>query len=168
MRTSLSTHHAARLSHVATMVISTVLTASCHHQRSLLATALGPQKTEHCWWSVNRSLLPPDSVAAHFQRAYTAVGFTNAGRASLADTAWAYAGPTAVRTDEPLIVYSTWAVAYRVGDSTHYRYFNAWDGKQPARTIPLCIAISNAAAIHGVQLPAPTGEESLSVWRRRP
>lgn len=38
------------------------------------APAPVPLEEEHCWWAVLRSSLPPDSVAAHFERAYGAVG----------------------------------------------------------------------------------------------
>ncbi|MDQ6612159.1 MAG: hypothetical protein M3Y64_06975 [Gemmatimonadota bacterium] len=150
------------------MAISIAVITACHQQRPSTARDANHLFTEHCWWSVNRSLLPPDSVAEHFAHAYTTIGFTNAEWKHLADTAWADAGPTPIRPEEPGVAYRAWAVAYRVADSTRYRYFVASIGREPRSTIPLCISIANRAALHGVQLPQPTGEETLSVWRRRP
>ncbi len=146
-----------------------IFSVACHHRPPSSVTAGANHLfTEHCWWSVNRSLLPPDSVAVHFASAYAAIGFTNVHWAHVADTAWADAGPTPIRPEESGVAYRAWAVAYRVADSTHYRYFVARVGQPPSASIQLCAAIANRAALHGVQLPQPTGDETLSVWRRRP
>ena len=166
----------------ATLVIlpvAIVLAIACHKPKPSLAPARIVLFESHCWWSVNRSLLPPDSVAARFQRAYSAVGFTHTELRHQGDTAWAYAGPSPINPNLPGVDYATWSVAYQLGDSTHYRWFVA--GSRDPKTvrsiggadsgdflIPLCGRIMKQAAIPSVVLREPTGEESLSVWRRRP
>ena len=139
-----------------------------------------PLAVEHCWWSTNRSLLGPDSIAAHFRSAYATVGFSEVRQGTAGDTAWVQASPVVFPDAPPGIQYGMHAVAYQVGDSTHYRYFVAAFGAGPVpRTandsialireiIPRCIAVARAAAIPGVQPAEPTGEERLSVWRWRP
>jgi hypothetical protein len=129
--------------------------------------------TEHCWWSTNRTALPPDSVTARFQRAFAALGFTGIARASGGDTAWVQTSPTALSSTPPERSYAMHAVAYAAGDSTRYRYFlsavgaAAADDTAQGAVIPLCTAVARAAAIPGVQPAQPTGEETATVWRWR-
>jgi hypothetical protein len=144
------------------------------------ASRAAPLAVEHCWWSTNRSLLGPDSTAARFRSAYATVGFSAVRQGAAGDTAWVQASPVAFPDAPPGIRYGMHAVAYQVGDSTHYRYFVAAFGAGPVpRTandsialirdvIPRCVAVARAAAIPGIQPAEPTGEERLSVWRWRP
>lgn len=166
----------------ATLLISlaaVLFGSACHKPKPPLVPARIVLFESHCWWSVNRSLLPPDSVAARFQRAYSGVGFTRTGVGHQGDTAWAYAGPSSINPNLPGVDYEMWAVAYQRGDSTHYRWFVA--GSRDPKTvksvenadvgdflIPLCGRILKQAAIPSVALREPTGDESLTVWRRRP
>lgn len=135
---------------------------------------LAVRATEHCWWSTNRTALPPDSVAARFEHAFAVVGLARAQRAALGDTTWVQSAPTVLPSAPVGRALAMHAVAYAVGDSARYRYFvsaigpaaaadSAWGG-----VLPLCTAVARAAAIPGVQPAQPTGEETATVWRWRP
>ena len=170
------------------LLIGTLLLLGCgfarapHRAAAPTSAPLAPRTSDHCWWSTNRSVLPPDSIAERFGRAFAAVGFLGITQGSAADTAWAQSGATVLPGAPPGALRSMWAVAYRAGDSTHYRYFVAstritppgtladadTTAAAPAGVIPLCTAVARAAAIPGVQPPQPTGEEALEVWRWRP
>ncbi len=119
---------------------------------------------EHCWWAVYRTSLPLDTVAARFARAFTSVGFGPAAPSQVGDTAWINVGPSRLSGYEGRPIEAR-MVAYRAGDSTHFRTFVATGASQ---AIELCQQISRAAPVGGVTLREPDGEEKLSVWRRRP
>jgi hypothetical protein len=133
---------------------------------------------DYCWWTVMRTTLPLDSVATRFERAFAAAGLAGAIPTYRGDTAWVHAGPTPV--GDPAIVSESRVVAYRHGDSTHFRHFvaiapHATGRPQRADTsnlaghrIGLCARILRAAAIPSWAPREPTGEETLDVWKRRP
>ena len=114
---------------------------------------------EYCWWAVQRSPLPVDSVINRFAKAFRAVGVAPTSPQSAGDTSWIVAsGNDSVRQDSIVRVR---AVAFRKGDSTLYRNFVTASG--PA--ISTCQRIAVAAAIPGLTPRNPTGEESMAVWK---
>jgi len=120
-----------------------------------------------------RSPLPPDSVAARYQRAFSAVGLSGSTWTHNADTAWVHGGP-ATLSDSPGATYESRVVAYWHGDSTHYRQFVTVI-PQPGdsinlgqRTIPFCGATARAAGVQSSAPQTPTGEETLELWTRVP
>jgi hypothetical protein len=119
---------------------------------------------EHCWWAVYRTSLPLDTVVDRFARAFTSIGFAPSAPSQVSDTAWINVGPSRISGYEGRSIEAR-IVAYRVGDSTHFRTFVATG---PSQAIELCQQISRAAPVGGVTLREPDGEEKLSVWRRRP
>ena len=119
---------------------------------------------EHCWWAVYRTSLPLDTVADRFARAFTAIGFAPSPPSQVGDTAWINAGPSRLSGYEGRPIEAR-MVAYRAGDSTHFRTFVRTGASQ---AIELCQQIARAAPVGGVTLREPDGEEKLSVWRRRP
>ncbi|MEJ7809568.1 MAG: hypothetical protein WKG32_04040 [Gemmatimonadaceae bacterium] len=157
------------------LLLIALLGAGCR-RRAATTPAPARLSEDHCWWAVLRSTLPPDSVAARFERAFTTVGLTGATRTRSADTAWVHAGPTPLGGRQ----HESRAVAYWHGDSTHFRYYvaiaPASQGRaQPADTlerepghIGFCGEIARAAAIQTSAPRSPTGEESLTVWTRIP
>ena len=120
-------------------------------------------KEDHCWWAVYRTSLPLDTVANRFARAFTSIGFSPSGPSQVGDTAWINVGPSRISGYEGRPIEAR-MVAYRAGDSTHFRTFVATGESQ---AIALCQQISQAAPVGGVTLREPDGEEKLSVWRRR-
>jgi hypothetical protein len=120
-------------------------------------------KEEHCWWAVYRTSLPLDTVANRFVRAFTSIGFSPSAPWQVGDTAWINVGPSSIPGYEGRPIEAR-MVAYRAGDSTHFRTFVATGESQ---AISLCQQISQAAPVGGVTLREPDGEEKLSVWRRR-
>ena len=132
----------------------------------------------HCYWAVFRSPLPPDSLAVHFQRAYSALGLTNATWTRQADTVWAHAGPTPLNGDLASAVAESRVVGYLRNDSTYFRHYVAVlppPGGWPhdtvnvtARQIEFCGEIGKAAAVNGWAPRNPDGEETLKVWTRMP
>jgi hypothetical protein len=119
---------------------------------------------EHCWWAVYRTSLPLDSVAARFARAFTSIGFAPSAPSQVGDTAWINVGPSRLSGYDGRLIAAR-MVAYRAGDSTHFRTFVTTGASQ---AIELCQQISRAAPVGGVTLREPDGEEKLGVWRRRP
>jgi hypothetical protein len=152
------------------VVLVAALSGACR-QPVVLPQAAPTQATEeHCWWAVLRTTLPPDSVAIRFQRGFNAVGLTDAMWTSSADTSWARGGPTSIAG----ATYQSRAVAYRRGDSTHFRHF-VTVVPQPSDTvsvggrhIAMCGGIARATAIPTSVPREPTGEETLRVWSRKP
>jgi hypothetical protein len=140
-----------------------------------------------CWWAVFRTALPPDSVAEHFVRAFDKLGLTRASWTQRGDTTWAHAGPTKLDADWRGATYAARVVAYRRGDSTHFRHFvsvappaGGWaasydsvtaDGRHVAinpagASIGFCGMLGRAAAVHGTAPREPDGEEMLPLWTR--
>src|SRR3954467_3362104 len=135
----------------------------CHPSpRQVSATPVAPNE-EHCWWAVYRTSLPLDTVADRFARAFTSIGFAPSPPSQVGDTAWINVGPSRLSGYDGRPIEAR-MVAYRAGDSTHFRTFVATGGSQ---AIELCQQISRAAPVGGVALREPDGEEKLSVWRRR-
>jgi hypothetical protein len=161
------------------MMVAAPLGAGC--RRSVVSTTVPAQMQEdHCWWAVLRSPLQPDTVAIRFLRAFTTVGLAHAAWTRSGDTAWARAGPTQLSDRHGGAMYSSRAVAYRRGDSTHFRHYVAIalspDGRvaavdtvgMGARQIGFCGEIARAAALPTSVPRSPTGEETLTVWTRTP
>lgn len=161
------------------MMVAAPPGAGC--RRSVVTTPVPAQLQEdHCWWAVLRSPLPTDTVAIRFLRAFTTVGLTDATWTRSVDTAWARAGPTQLGDRHGGATYSSRAVAYRRGDSTHFRHYVAIalspDRRVAAldtistgaRQIGFCGEIARAAAIPTSVPRSPTGEETLTVWTRTP
>ena len=122
----------------------------------------------HCWWAVYRTSLPLDTVANRFARAFTSIGFAPSAPSQVGDTAWINVGPSRLSGYEGRLIEAR-MVAYRAGDSTHFRTFVATCASlATSQAIELCQQISRAAPVGGVTLREPDGEEKLSVWRRRP
>lgn len=160
------------------------LAAACHRPAPA-APAPAALSERHCWWAVFRTTLPPDSVAEHFVHAFDQLGLRGGAWNQRGDTSWAHAEPT------PLAAwhggtYSARVVAFRVGDSTHFRHFvsvgppaGGWpasydsvtaDGRHvslsPANGSPIgfCGALGRAAMVHGTAPREPDGEEKLHIW----
>jgi hypothetical protein len=136
---------------------------SCNPSRPKVAVVPVSPNEEHCWWAVYRTSLPLDSVTARFARAFTSLGFGASAPSQLGDTAWINVGPSRISGYDGRSIAAR-MVAYRAGDSTHFRTFVATGESQ---AIDLCQQISRAAPVGGVSLREPDGEEKLSVWRRR-
>ncbi len=107
---------------------------------------------------------PVDTVTARFARAFADLGFAPVGH-SIADTAWVSAAPVVLPGSAGGSI-SARVVAFRLGDSTHFRTFIATPGWKGAQTIPLCGAILRTAAVGAVAPRTPDGEELLGVWQR--
>jgi hypothetical protein len=177
----LSSDSSARLLANAVAAVA-ALAVGC--RRPAPATPVAPVRIvadQHCWWSVFRTDLPPDTVAVHFVRAFVALGLSDAAWHQVADTTWAQAGPTVLADAHGSGIYAARVVAYRHGDSTHFRHFVGviapalgWapppfdSANSGSRTIPFCGALGKAAAVHGTAPGNPDGEEKLELWRRIP
>ncbi|MEP6691755.1 MAG: hypothetical protein ABJD07_11410 [Gemmatimonadaceae bacterium] len=136
-------------------------------------------KWEHCWWTVLATLLPPDTVASRFQRAFVAMGQTGATRKHSADTASAHGGPAPLDSLYGGAILESRAVAFRQGDTTRFRYFVAITppvvAQSAPRTVPapshiaVCGAIAKAAAVPTLMYRrSPNADDSLPVWTRIP
>jgi hypothetical protein len=158
---------------------------SCRRPEPVASVPLA-MKENYCWWAVFRTTLPPDSVAVHFVDAFRALGLRGGVWAQRGDTVWAHAEPTAL-TDQHGALFSARVVAYRTGDSTHFRHFvsvapppGGWpasydslttDGRQVAITpsgslIGFCGTLGRTARVHGTAPANPDGEEKLELWTR--
>jgi len=136
-------------------------------------------KEDYCWWAVLRSTRPPDSVAARFTHAFIQAGFSAVTFKRNADTAWSTASATQLDVAGPAI-FTSRAVAYWHGDSTHFRYYvgvrpvPAQSGAAPDSInkgkllLVLCTQIARSAAIGWSQPREPTGDEGLAIWSRVP
>lgn len=159
--------------HATLLALASALSAGCHRPKA--QTAVTPRATleeGHCWWAAYRTTMPPDSVAAHYARAFTTVGLTGAGWAQLGDTAWAQAEPTFLSRPEGAGTYAGRVVAYRHGDTTFFRPFNAVQATGPANlgamSIGFCQDVSRAAHTGGAAPRDEEPDDSLPLWRRRP
>jgi hypothetical protein len=151
------------------IMLLAVLSAGCRSHPVVTTPETARLSEEYCWWAVMRSPLPPDSVAARFQGAFTSVGLTSSTWTRSADTAWAHAGPTALAGASGAM-YESRVVAYWHGDSTHFRHYVSM-ARQPgnsANKIALCQEIGRAAAVPTSVPREPTGEEALKLWTRIP
>jgi hypothetical protein len=136
---------------------------ACHPSPPQAPVVPASLKEEHCWWAVYRTSLPLDTVAYRFARAFTSIGFAPSAPSQVGDTVWINVGSSRLPGYEGRLIEAR-LVAYRVGDSTHFRTFVATGESQ---AIELCQQILRAAPVGGVALREPDGEEKLSVWRRR-
>lgn len=171
---------------VALLAALTATLAGCHRRPPVAPTSPAALEDSACWWTVFRSPLPLDTVAAHLVNAFATLGLGDASTTQQGDTIRAHAGPArlAARFDG---TYSARMVAFRRGDSTLYRYFvlavppaggwrpsydsvnasGAHISVNPAGSmLGLCHAIASASQNHGTAPSAPNGEESLPVWRQ--
>jgi hypothetical protein len=122
----------------------------------------------------------------HFVGAFQEQGLRGGTWTQRGDTVWAHAQPTSL-TDWHGATYSARVVAYRAGDSTHFRHFvsvappsGGWpasydsvtvDGRHVAigpsgSPIGFCGALGRAARVHGTAPGNPDGEEKLELWTR--
>lgn len=162
-----------------------LIAAGCQKQAPTSAPAPVAAREEfYCWKIVRRTTLPIDSVAVHFQRAFLAIGLTNASWTRSADTVTVQGGPTVIDSltvDTVYRSYATRAVAYRVGDTTRFRYFVAMDPaprgiRQPSdaasrarqRLLDLCADIVRNYGMRSTEPREANGEDTLAVWRARP
>jgi hypothetical protein len=136
---------------------------ACNPSPPKVAVVPVSMNEDHCWWAVYRTSLSLDTVAARFSRAFTSIGFAASAPSQVSDTVWINVGPSSLSGYEGRPIEAR-MVAYRAGDSTHFRTFVATGGSQ---AIELCQQIARAAPVGGVTLREPDGEEKLSVWRRR-
>ena len=168
------------------LVAATGIAAACRAPARTVPTpavARTGASGDYCWWTVYRSPLPVDTVVARFARAYEAVGLAGAGSARVADTAWAQGTPTVLGGAHAGGTYAARVVAYRRGDSTHFRQYvslvappGGWPASDSAhggdagfgRQVGFCTELSRAAKTQGTAPREPDGEEKLDVWRRRP
>ena len=147
------------------------------------------QNYEHCWSTVFRTDLTPDTVAVHFQHAFSALGLTNATWSMRGDTTWSHGGPTRIERDTGPATYEARVVAYRIGDSTHFRHYvsvtpppEGWRAgsdsgsvnghryglSSSTRHIAFCGDLGPAAQVHGTAARGPDPEASLALWNRVP
>ena len=172
----------------AALLLCLVSLVGCRRGAVAPAKRATPTNWEYCWWTAVRSTLPPDSVAAHFRRAFIAAGLLDLRWAHIADTVLVLGGParlpgSAVPFDTATFGALYWSrvVALRSGDSTHFRLYTAiaapargW--AQPSdsvrafnRSIGVCQEIASGASLRWIKrLGDPGAEESLSVWNRVP
>ena len=170
----------------ASLVILTIPGAlSCRPSQLVVHAPLALEES-HCWWAVFRTTLPPDSVATHFVRAFTQLGLRGARWTRHGDTTWAHAEPTML-ADRHGATYAARVVAYRAGDSTHFRHFvsvvppaGGWPASYDSITadgrhlsvraaggpIDFCGALGRTAEVHGTAPADPDGEEKLELWTR--
>ena len=126
----------------------------------------------HCWWAAYRTAMPPDSVAARYAQAFTTVGLAGAGWSRQADTAWAQAEPTLLTRPAGVGTYAMRVVAYRRGDTTFFRPFNAVRANEGANlgamAIGFCGDVSRASKVPATAPYDEERDDSLPLWRRRP
>ncbi len=163
--------------------------AGCRRPMNTAAVPL-PAKWTHCWWTAIRSTLPPDSVAAHYRRAFVTVGLTSVKWARSADTIWVRGGPAPILPDEAHPFDSVQAgetfwgriAVFSHADSSHFRLYVAimppprgWahaddpSGIASKQSFPACEAIARAADLRWIRRSGDPGdEEKLPLWSRIP
>ena len=175
----------SRSAFAALAMIDLLGAASCRQPHPAAPAPLALQES-HCWWAVFRTTLPPDSVAMHFVRAFAQLGLRGGTWTQRGDTTWAHAEPTTL-TSWHGATYAARVVAYRAGDSTHFRHFvsvappaGGWPASYDSVTadgrhlsvsavggpIGFCGALGRAATVHGTAPADPDGEEKLELWTR--
>ena len=148
-----------------------LLFSACHPAATTALVVAQPAE-QFCLLTVLRTALPPDSVAARFEHAYTVLGFSGAASSHVADTAWAHAGPAVLADRLSGTSYASRLVAIRDGDSTSFRYAVEMTGPPPMEDqsggwdkLELCGAIAHAAAVRWSRPSRrPNAEDSLEVW----
>jgi hypothetical protein len=125
----------------------------------------------HCWWARYRTAIPPDSVAVRYARAFATLGLSGAGWSHQADTAWAQGGPTVLSRPSGTGLFAARVVAYRHGETTFVRPFNAVrssdEGNLGRLSIEFCGDASRAAHAETTTIKQEEPDDSLPVWRRR-
>jgi hypothetical protein len=164
------------------------LVAACHHPAAIAPAPIPlPGAWQHCWWTAMRATLPVDSVASAFRRAFVTVGQSGVHWTRSADTIFVRAGPAPllpldVSFDTASYGATYWAraVAFKQGDSTHFRVYVAivtpakgWahptDSLHTQRLLPTCQVIANAVHFRWIRRAGDPGdEEKLPVWSRVP
>lgn len=179
---------AARLSRarfgVAMVAVATASTAGCRPSAAATATQSEPATAvptdTFCWWTLLRTALPPDSVAARFANAYQTVGLLGVTSSRRGDTAWAHAGPTVLADGSEGAIYESRVVAFHQDDSSSFRYSVAVKpvrhrdaqvasrNQRAADNLEFCARIAKTAAIRW-STPArrPNATDSVSVWMQR-
>lgn len=159
-------------------MVAAAVSAGCRRPPHAAPTPASTNDESYCWHAVFHTALPPDTVAAHFARAFTHVGLTHATWSRQADTAWAYGGPTVLGGPRGGATYAARVVAYRHGDTTRFRHYvsitpptRGWSPSPDTASagslsslIGLCGELGAAAAVHGTAPQWPNGEERLPVW----
>lgn len=160
----------------AVLTTAAMIGAGCRHSRRVAPTPASASAETYCWHAVFHTVLPPDTVAAHFARAFTHLGLTRATWSRQADTAWASAGPTVLGGPRRGGTYAARVVAYRHGDTTRFRHYvtvtppsQGWPPSLDTLTagalhIGFCGELGVTSAVHGTAPPWPNGEEQLPVW----
>jgi len=177
-----------RFASLGCVVALVALAAACHRQAPAAASPVEAASETSCWWTVYRTELPLDTVAAHLASAFDTLGLADAAWVRRGDTAWAKAGPTRLPSRFGG-TFSARAVAFQRGELTLYRYFvtaspppggwhkgydsvtvnNTHISVIPASSaIGLCASIASAAHNEGRAPKSPNGEELLAIWSSRP
>src|SRR5215211_4784730 len=112
--------------HALPLAVVGILSAGCHKPKAptVIAPTTWPEEG-HCWWARYRTAIPPDSVAVRYARAFATLGLSGVGWSHQADTAWAEGGPTVLSRPNGTGLFAARVVAYRYGDTTFVRPFNA-------------------------------------------
>jgi hypothetical protein len=146
-------------------LLPAALLSGCHRASPPTVAAFPAAHEDYCWWTAFRTDVPVDTVAARFRLAFSSLGLTVSDASTLADTAWVNASARAV--DSHSEVVGARMVAYRIGDSTHFRSYVTL--LRPSdQTISTCAQIAQKAAVRALAPRTLDGEEKLDVWRRRP
>ena len=142
---------------------------ACRHRVATAPTAENP-----CWSYVASSPLTPDRVARRYMDAFHAVGLDDPMWFTHADTAWALTHAPTLADSARGARYAARVVAYRKGDSTHFRQYvtrlagtqaTSGDSASTPGVAAVCARITRAAAMDVTAPTAPTGDETLGVWR---
>jgi hypothetical protein len=151
---------------ISAIVISGSSGAACHRPVQLQPVQASATVEDYCWWAVFSTAVPLDTVAVHFAHAFSNLGLSDVRSSRLGDTIRVQAGPSVMHRFNDAAI-SARVVAYRRGDSTHFREYTTG----PTRGFPrisFCAEIGRASAVNAFAPREPDGEEKLSVWTRRP
>jgi hypothetical protein len=168
-------HAVIKVRSFSSLALALILGVACRRPTSAAVRPAG-LKEGHCWWAVLRSTRPPDSVAARFTDAFIQAGFSTVIFKRNADTAWSTASATQLDIGGPA-TFTSRAIAYWHGDSTHFRYFvdvQPSSGASPdsvdrsKNVLAFCSQIARSAAIGWSAPRDPTGDEGLAIWSRVP
>jgi hypothetical protein len=156
--------------------LSRVILASiiaCHRTIPAPMAAIPAGETA-CWWTLLRTALPPDSVAARFKGAFATLGLHDVNQSKNGDTIRVAAFP--IPTDSGS--FGSRAVAFPQADSTNFRFYvmpssisrrsksSAAKAGPSSDELESCANIARAAAIHwSTPGRSPNAEDSLTVWR---
>lgn len=154
-----------------TAAAGSLITGCRRPETTTIAVARAWPPEERCWWAPFRSVLPPDSVAVRFARAYAALGLTDATWSHRADTAWAEAGPSVLSDSTHSGTYAARVVAFQREDTTLFRTFVATPAGAPNPTrdnIVFCGETMRAARAAATAPRIEEPDHALPVWRRRP